>query len=429
MGIVQGVSGIARAVMVTVRRPIGLPVMVIVREVLASVARAQAARVALMGLAQVRVGRVPEDQGLALPGHAPVLADQDLVLPGHAPVADRAEPAHALAVEEAAVAASILAKYDCLLADLDGVVYEGTLAIEGAVEAINRAQSGGLKVGYVTNNSSRKPETIAEQLAGFGLTVSPDEIISSGQTGVELLATMIEPGSKVLVVGGEGLRKRVVDAGFELVESSVDKPAGVIQGFAPDVAWKHLAEAAFSIQGGAKWVATNSDWTLPQERGLAPGNGTLVSAVHTAVGILPAVAGKPEPAIFATAVKAFSSSRPLFIGDRIDTDIVGANRAGIDNALVLTGVSTRKELLGIGVEGRPTYILENLRELHSAYAAPKPIKYGFACSGARVELLAGKVRVTEGDPKSLGALKAACAVIWNSATPIYGLDVEPALYE
>jgi HAD superfamily hydrolase (TIGR01450 family) len=371
--------------------------------------------------------RVQADLVRVLVVHVP--ADRAPVLVDRAPAADHAEAHHALAVEEAAVAASILANYDCLLADLDGVVYEGTLAIDGAVDAINRAQAAGLKVGYVTNNSSRKPETIADQLAGFGLTVSPDEVISSGQTGVELLATMIEPGSRVLVVGGEGLRKRVVDAGFELVESSLDKPAGVIQGFAPDVAWKHLAEAAYSIQGGAKWVATNSDWTLPQERGLAPGNGTLVSAVHTAVGILPAVAGKPEPAIFATAVKAFSSSRPLFIGDRIDTDIVGANRAGIDSGLVLTGVSTRKELLGIGVEGRPTYILENLREIHSAYVAPKPIKYGYACDGARVELLAGKVRVTEGDARSFGALKAACAVIWNSATPIYGLDVEPALYE
>ena len=418
-----------------------LPVTVIVRDVMAidlkeialhvtATAHAHRATVALVQAereAHALVVRAEEVQVLAEGvqvqvelAHVPAAALAEVTL---------AEAAHALAVEEAAVAANILTKYDCLLADLDGVVYEGTLAIDGAVESINRAQASGLKVGYVTNNSSRKHQTIADQLAGFGLTVAPDEIISSGQTGVELLATMIAPGSKVLVVGGEGLRKRVVDAGFELVESSVDKPAGVIQGFAPDVAWKHLAEAAFSIQAGAKWVATNSDWTLPQERGLAPGNGTLVSAVHTAVGILPAVAGKPEPAIFATAVKVFSSSRPLFIGDRIDTDIVGANRAGIDSGLVLTGVSTRKELLGIAAEGRPTYILENLRELHSAYAAPKPIKFGFSCDGARVELLAGKVRVTEGDPKSMGALKAACAVIWNSATPIYGLDVEPALYE
>jgi HAD superfamily hydrolase (TIGR01450 family) len=327
-----------------------------------------------------------------------------------------------------AVAASLLSKYDTLLLDLDGVVYEGQAAIHGAVEAIHKAQSTIQKIGYVTNNSSRKPETICDQLAGFGIASLPSDIISSGQTGVEILSNMIEPGSKVLVVGGEGLRQRVIDGGFQLVHSSTDQPAAVIQGFAPDVAWRDLAEAAFSIQGGAKWVATNQDWTLPQERGLAPGNGTLVSAVHTAVGILPVVAGKPEPAIFKTATDHYESSAPLFVGDRIDTDIVGANRAGIDSALVLTGVSTRKELLGIGVEGRPTYVLGNLSELHQAYEQPKATKRGYSCGGVTVELLAQKVRVIDGDPTSLGALKAACALIWNSSTPIYGLDVEPALY-
>ena len=320
-------------------------------------------------------------------------------------------------------------KYDTLLADLDGVVYEGKHAIPHAVETISKIQQSGIKVGYVTNNSSRKSETIAEQLNSFGLTTQPSQIVGSALTGAELLSTLIPKGAKVLVVGGEGLRSRVAEFGFQLVESADDAPAGVIQGFAPDVAWRDLAEAAFAIQRGAKWVATNSDWTLPQDRGLAPGNGTLVSAVHTAVGQLPVVAGKPEPAIFHTAVRQFDASDALFVGDRIDTDIVGANRAGIDSALVLTGVSTRKELLGIDVKGRPSYILENLAELLSPYQAPRPIKRGFACLDAEVEILANRVVVTHGDPKSIGALRAACAVIWGSNQPIYALEVEPALYE
>jgi hypothetical protein len=147
------------------------------------------------------------------------------------------------------------------------------------------------------------------------------------------------------------------------------------------------------------------------------------------VGFLPEVAGKPEPAIFGTATRHFSSKRPLFVGDRIDTDIVGANRAGIDSALVLTGVSTKKELLGVKADGRPTYILENLSELHRPYSEPKQTKFGFSCDGAKVELLAGKVRIISGKPGSLAVLKAACAVIWNASSPIHTLDVEPALYE
>ena len=327
------------------------------------------------------------------------------------------------------MAAKLWGLYDTLLADLDGVIYEGTQAIDGAVESINSLQSQGIAVGYVTNNSSRTPETIAQQLKSYGLSVQASEIIGSAQTGTELLATLIEPGSKVLVVGGEGLRSKVAAAGFQLVESADDSPAGVIQGFAPDVSWRNLAEASFAIQRGAKWVATNSDWTLPQERGLAPGNGTLVSAVHTAVGQLPIVAGKPEPAIFHTALRRFSTDSALFVGDRLDTDITGANRAAIDSALVMTGVSTRKELLGAKPEGRPKFILGNLAELTKNYQHPKKTKRGFACGSAEVELLANRVVVSHGDPRSLDALKAACAVIWSSDQPIYALDVEPAIYE
>jgi HAD superfamily hydrolase (TIGR01450 family) len=327
------------------------------------------------------------------------------------------------------VVAKLWGVYDTLLADLDGVVYEGANSIEGAVASINHLQKQGVAVGYVTNNSSRKPETIAQQLNEFGLTVQADEIIGSAQTGTELLATLIEHGSKVLVVGGDGLRSKVAEGGFVVVGSADDEPSGVIQGFAPDVSWRDLAEASFAIQRGAKWVATNSDWTLPQERGLAPGNGTLVSAVHTAVGQLPIVAGKPEPAIFLTALRQFETNSAIFVGDRIDTDITGANRAGIDSALVMTGVSTRKELLGVKPEGRPKFILGNLTELTKAYQQPKKTKRGFSCGSAEVELLGNKVVVSHGEPRTLDALKAACSVIWSSGQPIYALEVEPALYE
>lgn len=323
--------------------------------------------------------------------------------------------------------------FDSILSDLDGVVYEGKNAIEPAPRVLTRLAELGIPVGYVTNNSSRKASTISEQLAGFGIHAEPDDIIGSGQTGVELLAKLIPSGSRVMVVGGEGLRDWVQRAGFELVNSSDERPAAVIQGFAPDVSWRDLAEASFAIQAGAKWVATNSDWTLPQEKGLAPGNGTLVSAVHTAVGQLPVIAGKPEVPIFETAVRHFElkygASKPLFIGDRIDTDITGANKAGLPSVLVLTGVSTRKEVLGMRPEGRPRYIIGALDELLSDYAYPVETKRGYRSGSALVELHKNKVVVVEGDAKSVDALRAACAVVYTSSTPIYGLDVDPALYE
>lgn len=320
-------------------------------------------------------------------------------------------------------------KYDLLLADLDGVVYEGSIAIENAIESINKIAAFNINVGYVTNNSSRKPETIVQQLFELGLTAKPEEIISSGQTAVELLQTKISSGAKVLVVGGEGLRARVLSGGFQVVNSSDDKPEAVIQGFAPEVSWKDLAEASYSIQNGAIWVATNNDWTLPQEKGLAPGNGTLVGAVHTAVGQLPIVAGKPEPAIFQTAINHFQPSKAIFVGDRLDTDILGANRAAIESALVLTGVSTRKDVLAASLEERPVYIIETLQDLLVEYKEPKQTKRGWSCGKASVELLGDKVLVTEGDPQSIEALRAACNVIWNSGKHIHFLDVQGTLYE
>lgn len=327
------------------------------------------------------------------------------------------------------MAKRLVSGYDALFADLDGVVYEGGQAIKHAIESLTTLQDEGLPIGYVTNNSSRKPETIAEQISGYGIAVKPEQVVSSGQTGVELLKTLVPVGSKVLVVGGVGLRTYTQAGGFKLVSDSTENPVAVIQGFSPDVGWKQLSEAAFAIQNGAKWVATNQDWTIPQERGIAPGNGTLVSAVHTAVGQLPLVAGKPEIAIYETAKARFGSKRPLFVGDRIDTDILGANRAVIDSALVLTGISRAKELLATKPDSRPTYVIEDLRELLVPYVQPKRTKFGYSLRGAEVELLGNKVRVVSGEPRSIEVLRCACAVIWNASVPIHGLDVESTIYE
>ena len=319
--------------------------------------------------------------------------------------------------------------YDSLLLDLDGVVYLGAQAIDHAVDNINAAQAQGFKVGYVTNNASRKPETIAEQLSAFGLNVHADEVIGSARAAVKMLAERIPAGSKVLVVGGEGLTSEVEAFGFEIVSQASQKPAAVIQGFSPDVGWKQLAEASFAIQGGAIWLATNQDWTIPREGGIAPGNGTLVSAVHTAVGILPDFAGKPFRPIFDSAVTQLNISRPLMIGDRLDTDIRGGVGFGIDTACVLTGIASRKDLIGARPEDRPTYILQDLRQLFEPYPQVKVTKRGVKLGKAEVELIGNKVLVTEGDPRSLEALRAACSLIWSCGTPIYGLDVEAALYE
>jgi HAD superfamily hydrolase (TIGR01457 family) len=327
------------------------------------------------------------------------------------------------------VVAKVLDKFETLLLDLDGVIYEGGRAIIDSIESITALKAKGVQVGFITNNASRTSEDIANQLQSFGLELNAEDVITSAQAGALLLKNLVPQGSKVLVVGGEGLRSNVSLAGFNIVESSKDSPVAVIQGFDPSVGWKQLAEASYAIQQGAKWVATNQDWTIPREEGLAPGNGTLVSAVHTAVGQLPVVAGKPEKAIFETALEHFGTSSAIYVGDRLDTDVLGANRSGIGSALVMTGVTTRKELLAAKPDSRPTYVLETLKDLLGSYQAPVKTKRGYKLGRTEVELLAQKVLVSFGDPRSLDALKCACLTIWDSGKPIHTLDVEQALYE
>lgn len=321
---------------------------------------------------------------------------------------------------------------DALLADLDGVVYRGEHAIPHAVESINRAQQT-IRVGYLTNNASRTDATVAAHLTRLGLRVAPEDVVTSPQAAVKLLAGLVPAGSRILVVGGDGLVTEVERAGFVVVRTADEDPAAVIQGFAPAVGWTDLAEAAYALNdpGERPWVATNTDWTIPQTRGVAPGNGTLVSAVHAAVGRLPVVAGKPERAIFDAAAERFGAEHALFIGDRLDTDIVGANRAGMRSALVLTGIDGAKQVLAADADSRPAFLLGDLRELFEPYpVATRTEKRGAVVvevRRARVVVVGRTVTLDRaGEP--IDTLRAAAAAIWGSGSPIYALEVDPALH-
>ncbi len=332
---------------------------------------------------------------------------------------------------------SPLSGVDVILADLDGVVYKGAGAIPFAIEALNAAAATGIRVGYITNNASRTDASVAEHLSSLGLSVAADDVVTSPQAAVRLLADNVAAGSTILVVGGEGLTTEVEKAGFTVTRSALDEPAAVIQGFAPQVGWEQLAEAAFALHApaggtGIPWVATNTDWTIPVARGIAPGNGTLVSAVHTAVGRLPLVAGKPEVPMFTLATERFSASKPLVIGDRLDTDILGANRAGLPSALVLTGIDTAKQVLAAEKDQRPTYILGDLRELSQPYPAVISVADGDVVTTtvreAVVRRTVDKLEVVNAGSVPVDLLRAGAAAIWSSGYAIYGLRVPAELY-
>lgn len=321
---------------------------------------------------------------------------------------------------------------DVVLADLDGVVYAGAGALPYAVESLNRAGET-RRLGYVTNNASRTDASVAAHLSELGLKVKADDVVTSPQAAVRLLADRIAPASTVLVVGGEGLVVELQKAGFVVTRSADDQPAAVVQGFAPEVGWAQLAEAAFALalpedQGGIPWIATNTDWTIPQARGIAPGNGTLVSAVHTAVGRLATVAGKPETPIFVEAIERFGARHPLFLGDRLDTDILGANRAGVPSVLVLTGIDRPKHVLAAAADSQPTFIVGDLRELHEPYPRAT-VQHGVSTVGEASVRIDGAdvVIVAEGD-RPINLLRAGAHAIWQTGRAIYGFRVPERLY-
>ncbi|MDX2375685.1 HAD-IIA family hydrolase [Microbacterium sp. LRZ72] len=323
---------------------------------------------------------------------------------------------------------------DAVLADLDGVVYAGHRALPHAVEALLAAVPG-RRLGYITNNASRTDATVAAQLADFGLPAAPDDVITSPQAAVRLLRDLVPAGSRILAVGGEGLVVELQKAGYVVVRRADDDPAAVVQGFAPHVAWTDLAEAAYALAqpeeaGGIPWIATNTDWTIPQARGVAPGNGTLVSAVHTAVGRLATVAGKPETPIYEEAVARFGAASPLFIGDRLDTDILGAQRAGIRSALVLTGIDRPKHLLAAPAGSRPDFVLGDLRELHEPYPRVRVRERDGAVTvgGATVRVEGADVQVLAAGDRPIDLLRAGARAIWDSGRAIFGLRVPEVLY-
>jgi len=325
-----------------------------------------------------------------------------------------------------------LSGVDVVLADLDGVVYAGAGAIPHAIESLKKVEAS-RRLGYITNNASRTDATVAAHLTELGLTVAPDEVVTSPQAAMRLVSGLIPAGSTILVVGGEGLVDEVHKAGFRVTRSADDSPAAVVQGFAPEVGWKDLAEAAFALklpeeEGGIPWIATNTDWTIPQSRGVAPGNGTLVSAVHTAIGRLATVAGKPETPIFEEAVARFDAKHPLFIGDRLDTDIAGACRAGIDSVLVLTGIDRPKHLLAAPEGSRPTYILGDLRELDEPY--PQTLIKGDTATvrGASVRVDGPDVTILSEGDHPIDLVRAGTAAIWRTGRQIFGFRVPERLY-
>jgi glycerol-1-phosphatase len=309
---------------------------------------------------------------------------------------------------------TIAQEYDCLLIDLDGTVFRGAAPTDGAVQSLSEVHSRKL---YVTNNASRSPDEVAAHLRELGFSVTGDDIVTSAQSAAHLLAGELPPDSPVLIVGTEALANEIATVGLQPVRRYDDNPVAVVQGLSTTIGWPDLAEAALAIRAGALWVAANVDPTLPTERGLLPGNGSLVAALRMATGAEPKVAGKPAPTLMTDAVARGDFRAALVIGDRLDTDIEGANAAKLPSLMVLTGVNTARDAVYAKPEQRPTYIGHDLRSLHQD-ANLLAVR---AQSGWHVDIGDKAVKVSgngDDDGDGLSIVRAVANAVWS--TPFDG---------
>lgn len=305
---------------------------------------------------------------------------------------------------------TVLTGYSAALLDLDGTVYHGAKAITGVADALAAARKTGTALRFVTNNASKSPQEVAAQLNALGVEATVDEVRTSAQAAARLLRDRLPAGARVLVVGAAALADEVRAVGLVDVREADDDVRAVVQGHSPDTGWAQLAEACVAIRAGALWVASNTDATLPAERGLLPGNGSMVAALRTATDAEPLVAGKPATPLFDADIPIGGGPPPLVIGDRLDTDIAGAVAAGLDSLLVLTGVATPRQVLTAVPAQRPRYLAADLAGL-SAQADELVIGpqrgWDIQVEGDRV------VATAAGSTDPLALLRGLCDAAWR----------------
>jgi glycerol 3-phosphatase-2 len=320
--------------------------------------------------------------------------------------------------------------YDVAMLDLDGVVYIGPAAVEGAAGHLAAAAEAGMSLAYVTNNAARPPRMVAEHLVELGMPASTEDVVTSAQAAARLVADAVPPAAAVFVIGGLGLFEALEEQGLTPVQRIEDDPVAVVSGYHPDLRWKTVIDGAILVRQGMPWFASNTDLSVPTPHGPGPGNGVLVGAVARFAEVDPVVAGKPEPPLFHETHRRVGGQRPLVVGDRLDTDIEGAVRAGFDSLLVMTGVTGLSELVAADPGARPTYLSRTLAGLGTAHRAPSRGDDGWSLGGWRAAVVEGSLLI-EGGGTPDDWLRVVAAAAWahvdchGEPPGIGGLELPP----
>jgi len=249
--------------------------------------------------------------------------------------------------------------YGCLLLDLDGVLYRGDEAVPRAPQTMAAIRERGIPVSFITNNSARTPEQVAAKLEAMGIAAGPMEVVTSGLATADLLAG--RGGGSAFVIGQDGLRTALEDAGMQIVDGEPDRTDYVVVGLDDSADYTKLKRASLLVERGAALVASNPDRAFPSSDGMWPGAGALLAVITTTTGAAAEIVGKPYAPLFEMARRRAGGGVPLVVGDLLDTDIAGAAGLRWDSLLVLTGASTRAELEHSQVH--PTFVGKDVSTL------------------------------------------------------------------
>ena len=262
-----------------------------------------------------------------------------------------------------------------LIIDMDGVLWQGDTPLPGLRPFFDFLRRRAIRFILATNNASQTPEQYVAKLARMGVTVGREEILTSAQAAALYLAGVAPKGATVYTIGELGLTQALTESGFNLTDGSAPY---VVVGMDRGLSWEKLARATLNIRAGAMFIGTNPDVTLPTERGITHGNGAVLAALQAATGVQPVIVGKPEPIMYQQAMARLRGGRPLSpaleagtdtaaLGDRLETDILGAVRTGIRSILVLSGISKREQLKEL--EYQPDWVFDSILELTTHWEA------------------------------------------------------------
>lgn len=262
-----------------------------------------------------------------------------------------------------------LQQYSTILLDGDGVLWKANQPIPGISDFFKFLDDHGVRWALLTNNNTRTAQDYIDKLRSFGINAGQDMVFTSSTATADYLLGKYGEGASLHVVGMDGLTRTLENAGFKFTqgeEQPENRVAAVVAGMDREINLKKITIAMRLILGGADFIATNTDGSFPTPEGINPGTGTVIGALQFASGTEPYVVGKPQPAIFQTALKALGSKveDTLMVGDRLNTDILGANQLGIQTAAVLTGVTSRDEISTSDI--KPNFIFNDIGALHLA---------------------------------------------------------------